>query len=38
MAKENDATLLTVTHDHDLVSHFGRVIDFTELAATETAA
>ena len=27
-AKEHDATLLTVTHDHDLLSRFPRVIDF----------
>ena len=29
-ADENDATLVTVTHDSDLLSHFGRVIDFKE--------
>jgi putative ABC transport system ATP-binding protein len=27
-ACEEDATLLTVTHDHDLLERFGRVIDF----------
>ena len=27
-AKEHDATLLTVTHDHDLLGRFPRVIDF----------
>jgi putative ABC transport system ATP-binding protein len=26
-AKEHDATLLTVTHDHDLLNRFPRVID-----------
>jgi putative ABC transport system ATP-binding protein len=26
----NDATLVTVTHDHDLLSRFGRVIDFKQ--------
>ena len=29
-AAENDATLVTVTHDRDLLDRFGRVIDFTE--------
>ena len=29
-AEENDATLVTVTHDSDLLSRFGRVIDFKE--------
>jgi ABC-type lipoprotein export system ATPase subunit len=27
-AKQHDATLLTVTHDHDLLGRFPRVIDF----------
>jgi putative ABC transport system ATP-binding protein len=27
-AKEHGATLVTVTHDHDLLDRFGRVIDF----------
>ncbi len=30
-AKDHDATLLTVTHDHDLLSRFPRVIDFNSL-------
>jgi len=30
-AKEHDATLLTVTHDHDLLDRFPRVIDFKSL-------
>jgi ABC-type lipoprotein export system ATPase subunit len=29
-AEERGATLLTVTHDHDLLDRFGRVIDFKE--------
>jgi ABC-type lipoprotein export system ATPase subunit len=29
-ANENDATLVTVTHDSDLLGRFGRVIDFRE--------
>jgi ABC-type lipoprotein export system ATPase subunit len=29
-AEEHGATLLTVTHDHDLLDRFGRVIDFKE--------
>jgi len=29
-AEERGATLLTVTHDHDLLGRFGRVIDFRE--------
>ena len=29
-AEENDATLVTVTHDSDLLSRFERVIDFKE--------
>lgn len=28
--KEQDSTLLAVTHDHELLKHFDRVIDFTE--------
>ena len=31
MAREHNATLVTVTHDHDLVTRFDRVIDFAEL-------
>jgi putative ABC transport system ATP-binding protein len=27
-ATERDATLVTVTHDHELLGHFGRVLDF----------
>ncbi len=30
-AKEHDATLLTVTHDYDLLSRFPRVIDFKSM-------
>jgi ABC-type lipoprotein export system ATPase subunit len=30
-AKEHDATLLTVTHDHDLLGRFPRVIDFESM-------
>ncbi len=30
-AKEHDATLLTVTHDHDLLGRFPRVIDFQSI-------
>jgi putative ABC transport system ATP-binding protein len=30
-AREHRATLLTVTHDHDLLSRFERVVDFSEL-------
>ena len=29
---EHDATLLAVTHDHDLLGRFGRVVDFKGLA------
>ena len=29
---EHDATLLAVTHDHDLLGRFGRVVDFKVLA------
>ncbi len=29
-AEERGATLLTVTHDHDLLTRFGRVIDFKQ--------
>lgn len=31
-AERTGTTLLTVTHDHDLLPRFGRVIDFAELA------
>jgi len=30
-AKEHGATLLTVTHDHDLLPRFARVVDFRSL-------
>jgi ABC-type lipoprotein export system ATPase subunit len=33
-ADDRSATLLTVTHDHDLLSRFGRVIDFKEFHST----
>jgi len=32
-AREEDATLLTVTHDHDLLDRFSRVIDFKRFHA-----
>jgi len=32
-AKETGATLLTVTHDHDLLPRFGRIIDFKTFQA-----
>jgi ABC-type lipoprotein export system ATPase subunit len=32
LAAESGATLLTVTHDHDLLPRFGRVIDIKQLA------
>ena len=32
-AREEDATLLTVTHDHDLLDRFDRVIDFKRFHA-----
>jgi len=31
MAREHKATLVTVTHDHDLAARFDRVIDFAAL-------
>ena len=31
MAREQNATLVTVTHDHELATRFDRVIDFAEL-------
>ncbi len=38
-AKEQGATVVTVTHDHELVPHFERVIDFKSLTApTESEA
>ena len=33
-AETNEATLLTVTHDHDLLGRFARVIDFKEFEYT----
>jgi putative ABC transport system ATP-binding protein len=38
MAQENNSTLLTVTHDHNLVSRFDRVIDFAELTSAARSA
>jgi hypothetical protein len=32
-AADGRATLLTVAHDHDLVDHFARVIDFESFFA-----
>jgi len=34
-AREEGATLVTVTHDHDLLDRFGRVIDFRSFHARE---
>ena len=36
-ASESGATLLTVTHDHDVLDRFGRVVDFKSLQ-TESGA
>jgi putative ABC transport system ATP-binding protein len=36
-AEERDATLLTVTHDHDLLGRFARVIDFKSFQAGRAA-
>ena len=37
-AEEHGATLLTVTHDHDLLDRFGRVIDFKQFhSGTESS-
>jgi putative ABC transport system ATP-binding protein len=38
IAREQNTTLVTVTHDHELVSRFGRVIDFAKLATPDEAA
>ncbi len=38
MAREQNTTLITVTHDHSLTNRFDRVIDFGELAAKGAAA
>ncbi len=35
-AKENDSTLMMVTHDHTLLERFDRVIDFAQFHALET--
>lgn len=37
-AAARDATLLAVTHDHDLLDRFERTIDFRELASPEAEA
>ena len=36
--EKNGTTLLTVTHDHDLLSRFGRVIEFADFHASDTGA
>ena len=36
-ARESGATLVMVTHDHSLLSHFDRVIDFAEFSSGEAA-
>jgi putative ABC transport system ATP-binding protein len=38
IAREQNTTLVTVTHDHELVARFDRVIDFAKLAAPNEAA
>jgi ABC-type lipoprotein export system ATPase subunit len=30
MVEDHDATLLAVTHDHELLRHFDRVVDFRD--------
>jgi putative ABC transport system ATP-binding protein len=35
VARERGATLVTVTHDRELLSHFDRVLDFKQFAASE---
>ena len=35
-AKENDSTLMMVTHDHALLERFDHVIDFAQFHAPET--
>jgi ABC-type lipoprotein export system ATPase subunit len=37
-AEEHGATLVTVTHDHDLLGRFGRVIDFKEFHSSIEAS
>ncbi len=34
---EHDATLLAVTHDHELLHHFDRVVNFQDFLPGETA-
>ncbi len=34
--EKNNATLIAVTHDHELLSHFDRVIDFKDYCPAET--
>ncbi len=34
--EKNNATLIAVTHDHELLSHFDRVIDFKDYCTPET--
>ena len=34
---DHDATLLAVTHDHELLRHFDRVVDFHDFRSVETA-
>jgi len=36
-ARESGATLVMVTHDHSLLGHFDRVIDFAEFSSGEAA-
>jgi len=37
VAAEQDATLLAVTHDHEMLNNFDRVVDFKDFQAKETA-
>jgi len=37
-ARSNSATLVTVTHDHELVPRFDRVLDFRDFLAMDAAA
>ncbi len=37
VARERGATLVTVTHDRELLSRFDRVVDFTQFAALGAA-
>ena len=36
-AKQHDATLVTVTHDHDLLPRFERLIDFKSFVSATGA-